>query len=169
MIFSNEKKVDHYNSVMNQYVEKGSVYIKRMDEAFSHLSISVPLQVEDFKKLPIEQIGLLDVITTRFAKLQDLIGSKIFPLILKMLLEDNPDQTMIDILNKLEKLGFINDTFFWRDLRLLRNTIAHDYMHDDVVVLVDYTNQIFEAAQFLMEYWRTTLIPKIEELKSKAS
>lgn len=48
------------------------------------------------------------MMTTRFDKLQNIIGLKIFPIIINLLEEDAV--AFIDKLNKLEKLGYIEDT-----------------------------------------------------------
>lgn len=66
-----------------------------------------------------------------FAKLQDKIGAKLFRQVLYDLKEiDNPNLSMIDILNLLEKLEIIEDVKDWDSLRAIRNALAHEYPFD---------------------------------------
>ena len=55
------------------------------------------------------------------------MGKHIFPLTLNLLSEWNESQSMIDILNRLEKLHFIKQATFWQYLREVRNEITHEY------------------------------------------
>jgi len=57
--------------------------------------------------LTLEDIQPLDMMSKRYNKLQDLIGSKIFPIILEA--TGNDPLLFIDKLNRLEKLGFLDD------------------------------------------------------------
>jgi hypothetical protein len=92
-------------------------------------------------------------VITRFAQLQDLIGSKIFPFILETVGEFDV-MTYIDKLHRLEKLGYLHDTFWWQDLRILRNNIAHDYL-EETETLVKYFSEFIIQAQRLLDYLKT--------------
>lgn len=92
------------------------------------------------------------MVTSRFAKLQDTCGQKIFPLLLKSVGEDVSDKTFIDILNMFEKFGFINDVNFWINLRQTRNAVAHEYP-DNVEKLVIDLNAVYAQSKELLEYW----------------
>lgn len=48
----------------------------------------MPKSVEVLSQLSLEQVAFLDMMTMRFGKLQDVIGAKIFALILDILGED---------------------------------------------------------------------------------
>jgi len=92
-----------------------------------------------------------DMLTTRFGKLQDIIGSKIFPLILNLLEEDAV--AFIDKLNKLEKLGYIEDANWWIELREIRNKIAHYYPDDHDLICSHISVATIKAAG-LIEFWQ---------------
>jgi len=63
-----------------------------------------------------------------YLKIQDKIGSKLFTLALQQWRElDSEDMTMLDILNRLEKLGIIESVEAWDKLREIRNAIIHEY------------------------------------------
>jgi len=91
------------------------------------------------------------MMTTRFGKLQDIIGSKIFPLILNLLEEDAV--AFIDKLNKLEKLGYIEDANWWIELREIRNKIAHYYPDDHDLICSHISVATIKAAG-LIEFWQ---------------
>jgi hypothetical protein len=91
------------------------------------------------------------MMTTRFGKLQDIIGSKIFPIILNLLEEEAV--AFIDKLNKLEKLGYIDDANWWIELREIRNKIAHDYPDDHDLICSHLSVVILKAAE-LIEFWQ---------------
>lgn len=81
--------------------------------------------------------------TTRFAKLQDTCGQKIFPLVLRCVGEDVSGKTFLDILNLLEKFGFIDSVDFWIDLRRARNAVAHEYPDNlDKLAILTFTKFI---------------------------
>ncbi|MCK5538310.1 MAG: toxin-antitoxin system antitoxin subunit [Bacteroidales bacterium] len=66
-----------------------------------------------------------------FSKLQDKIGAKLFKQVLYELKEiDTFSLTMIDVLNRLEKLNILDTTEQWERLREIRNILAHEYPFD---------------------------------------
>ncbi|PHS39413.1 MAG: hypothetical protein COB07_06575 [Sulfurovum sp.] len=66
-----------------------------------------------------------------FSKLQDKIGAKLFKQVLYELKEiDTFSLTMIDVLNKLEKLNILDASEEWEKLRETRNILAHEYHFD---------------------------------------
>ena len=73
-----------------------------------------------------EKVRLLDQLLFRFTKLQDAMGLRLVPATLAALSEPFEDWPMIDRLNRLEKLGFI-DVGDWLRWREVRNRLAHEY------------------------------------------
>jgi len=73
-----------------------------------------------------EKLRLLDQLLFRFTKLQDAVGLRLVPATLAALSEPFEEWPMIDRLNRLEKLGFVNvdDWLRWREIR---NRLAHEY------------------------------------------
>jgi len=66
-----------------------------------------------------------------FLKIQDKIGGKLFRLALQQWREmDSDDITMLDILNRLEKLGIIESVEAWDKLCEIRNALTHEYPED---------------------------------------
>ncbi len=115
--------------------------------------------------LTYEDLKILEMVTSRFSKLQDHIGGKIFPLLLNIVGNDAPKQTFIDMLNKLEKIGFLEDAYPWKDLRDLKNDVAHEYAYTSKE-LAEKINEVIKASHFLLGYCKE-LQKKIEDVKSK--
>ena len=69
---------------------------------------------------------MLDAFVARFSRLQDTIGDKLLPAILKLNLEQVGSQ--LDNLFRAEKLGWIDSADKWIELRGLRNSLIHEYM-----------------------------------------
>jgi hypothetical protein len=73
------------------------------------------------------EVKTLDQLLFRFAKLQDAMGARLFPVMLQMLGEWKDDEPFIDKLDRLEKLDIIERAETWMSLRELRNQAAHEY------------------------------------------
>ena len=70
----------------------------------------------------------LDAFVNRFCRLQDTLGDKLLPAYLRMQLE--PIGTVLDNLNRAEKLGLISSVADWIEARSLRNSLVHEYTED---------------------------------------
>lgn len=69
---------------------------------------------------------MLDAFVSRYARLQDTLGDKLLPAMLRAGLERTGSQ--LDNLLRAEKLGWIASTETWITLRELRNRLIHEYM-----------------------------------------
>lgn len=70
----------------------------------------------------------LDAFTARFGRMQDTLGNKLVPQLLKLLAET--PASMIDNLNRLEKLGILESVDAWLEARSLHNKLIHEYLSD---------------------------------------
>lgn len=102
-------------------------HIARIEGALCGLKSYFPLDEERYLNLNNEAVMRLDQFVYRFSKLQDVIGAKIFRYILAWLYEEEDTMSMRDVLERLERLGIIDNVESWVYIRELRNTIAHDY------------------------------------------
>ncbi len=78
-------------------------------------------------------MAFLDQMIFRFSRLQDSIGNKLITVGLLLLGEPAEEMTMLDKLHRLEKLGVIQDTDRWLNLRELRNEFTHEYPEEDLI------------------------------------
>ncbi len=112
---------------IKQTLDTCFLHLQRIEFAKSKVSGLIPLSRKAYHSLSDEMISFLDQYIYRFSKLQDTMGNRLFPSLLQLLAEPIEDKAFIDILNRLEKIGIINSTQKWIQLRKIRNDIAHEY------------------------------------------
>lgn len=70
----------------------------------------------------------LDAFVSRFSRMQDTVGDKLIPALLKSMVEKTG--SALDNLNRAEKLGFLPSVEQWLNARNLRNKLIHEYVSD---------------------------------------
>lgn len=85
----------------------------------------------------------------RLSKLQDVIGARLFPGILDFLEEPFETRPMLDKLNRLEKLGFLESVERWQYWREICNRFTHDYPDDPERNAVNLNLAIAAATELL--------------------
>jgi hypothetical protein len=85
------------------------------------------LIVGDLERLSKDDRRLLDQFAYRYTPLQDDMGARLIPAILRALGEDVATMSALDRLNRLEQLGWLPSAEEWSELRRIRNEFAHDY------------------------------------------
>ena len=132
-----------------------SLHIKRAAAAreqilqFESLSIDI---FEDFEK-----IKTVDAFIFRFIKTQDLIGEKLFKEYLDKVGDYKDSMSMLDILNKLEKLEIIPSATDWMVFRSLRNSLTHEYPDNEdetiqgIKLALDVFNEMESIFQTIMK------------------
>ena len=138
--------------ILQQELSTCTVHVKRIKMALYRTSNLFPLTLENVNNISEENLGFLEILTSRFAKLQDNIGQKIFPVILKLLKEDVDNKSFLDILNQLEKLKIIPSVKFWDELREVRNILIHEYENNSELQ-VKALNNCVEKCRELLNYW----------------
>jgi len=103
-----------------------------------------PLDAEAYDTLSDSDIAILDQMLFRFDRLQDAIGQRLLPAILRAGQEWRDDETFLDKLNRLEKLGVIPSASDWVQLRDLRNHAMHE-CPDDPEVNAANLNRVFDG------------------------
>lgn len=99
----------------------------RIEEALEHLKHIFPITKKSLSQLTDLEFLYLELLTSRFSKLQDHLGANVFNMFFLFNKENIDSLTMLDKLNKLEKLGIIQDAHVWSDMRLARNIVSHEY------------------------------------------
>jgi hypothetical protein len=85
------------------------------------------LTAAGLENLSKEDRRLLDQFAYRYTRLQDDLGVKLIPAILRLLGEEIASLPMLDRLVRMEQLGWLPDAEEWADLRRVRNEFTHDY------------------------------------------
>ena len=133
-------------------IEVANIHEGRLKNALDYLGKLFPMDEKKFSELSKEDYAFLDVMAIRYAKLQDLIGSKIFYLFLEVIAEPVDNSRFLDVLARLEKVGVLPSMNFWLDLRTIRNTIAHEYPNQPNL-LIQHMNRLYDASQKLLTFW----------------
>jgi hypothetical protein len=74
----------------------------------------------------------IDLLLFRYMRLQDALGGRLFPALLEAGSEEPVESAFIDKLHALERLGVIDSSEAWMELRALRNQMAHDYPDPEI-------------------------------------
>ena len=86
-----------------------------------------PLTVEHAASADPPLVRLLDQFILRFVKLQDTLGEQVLRrFTAETLGEPVSDLPLIDVLNRLERFGYL-DAARWARWRALRNSLTHEY------------------------------------------
>lgn len=107
--------------------ERNVYYLSRARQSLAPM---LPMTAHSFERLTDTQVQSLDQFILRFTKLLDAMGSRLFPSILRYLQEPYEERPMLDKLNRLEKLGYLESAETWQNIRATRNKFAHDYPDD---------------------------------------
>ncbi|GAB4354861.1 MAG: hypothetical protein Kow0060_06310 [Methylohalobius crimeensis] len=92
----------------------------------------------------------IDAFVSRFGRLQDTLGDKLLPMLLKALGEKT--RTVVDNLDRAERLGWIASADEWLEIRRLRNQMIHEYVEDPAVL----ANALEAARRYVLVLTETT-------------
>lgn len=138
---------------IDSLVKIGDIHAMRMEISLSKIKSLMPIKETDLLIFTDKQFEPLEMIIGRFAKLQDMIGSKLFPFILELYtMESFENKPFRDILDKLEKKEILPSAQWWIDMREIRNHAAHEYP-DNPELMCKNLNDAIIAAGELLEYW----------------
>lgn len=105
----------------------------RLTWAMTRLRARFPLSASAMCDLDDTELAVLDQFSTRFSKLQDAMGAKLFPAVLELTKEQGELSAFLDKLYRLEKMGAISSAEHWLLLREMRNEFLHDYPDDPAI------------------------------------
>jgi uncharacterized protein YutE (UPF0331/DUF86 family) len=90
----------------------------------------------------------IDAFVARFGRLQDNLGDKLMPELMRQMLET--PKSAIDNLNRMEKLGLLASMVDWVEARNLRNRLVHEYV-DDNQEFAEAVNRAIELVALLTD------------------
>jgi len=122
----------------------------RLQWAMAELRTHVPFSAQTLEQLTDVELAILDQFSTRFGKLQDLMGAKLFPAVLELTKEPGDLKAFIDKLYRLEKIGAIPSADNWLLMREISNSFSHDYP-DDPELQAEILNKAYALATQLLE------------------
>ncbi|HRX16075.1 MAG TPA: hypothetical protein P5123_07165, partial [Spirochaetota bacterium] len=106
------------------------------------------------------KIKTIDAFIYRFIKLQDFMGDKLFKDLLTSLGEYKDNMSLLDVLDKLEKLEIIKSADQWFSFRAIRNKMTHEYPDNEqdviagLILAIDAFNIMEEILLSVKKYCR---------------
>jgi uncharacterized protein YutE (UPF0331/DUF86 family) len=119
--------------------EKEKILIENLEENFNSFKEAINNLKHSYEKcqtiglkekLTLDEQESFESLTSRFARAADILIQKVFKTIAALSLEEI--KTLIDRLNYMEKINVIGNAQTFKEIRRLRNTIAHEYVVDDL-------------------------------------
>ena len=127
---------------MQRYLNECNKHKIRIEKSYAKVKEIFPLSAPRYEKLSDDEIEAIDQYLFRFAKLQDTLGRQVFRMIVSEYDDTVDDLTFLDLLNRLEKIGLLEDVNIWKKLRDVRNDISHQY-DDEPEEIAEALNNIF--------------------------
>lgn len=118
-------------SQLIRVTEKEARYLGRTADRLR--ALTVDLQWVESLDNNDEHSEMLDAFVSRYGRLQDMLGDKLLPAMLRASLEKTGSQ--LDNLLHAEKLGWIDSTQTWIEIRELRDKLVHEYIESRAVLL----------------------------------
>ena len=134
---------------LEQVTKELDMHFSRIDAVLAELKSYLPLQESDFQD--IEKIKTIDFFIYRITKIQDGMGEKLFPSVLRELYEYKSNMSLIDVLHRLEKLELLDSSDRWIEYRKLRNTLTHEYPdnEDEMIEAIALAVEIYSELKKL--------------------
>lgn len=106
-----------------------------LDQAAGHLTVSLERTQALIGRdsWSVDELERLDSLTSRFARLADFLTQRVMRLVDD--LELTPSGTLIDRFNRAERRGWTDSAAELRQIRELRNMIAHEYAADRLAAI----------------------------------
>jgi hypothetical protein len=105
----------------------------------------------NFENLTPQNYDQIEAFNARFARTSDLLFQKLFRSIDAIEFENKG--TLLDALNRAEKRGIIEKVDHVREIREIRNTIAHDYAAENIISL---TKEALDVTPTLLKILKNT-------------
>lgn len=147
-------------SEISEIIKIADIHQNRIQMAINGLQHYLPFTANKITTLAERELLLTELLVARFGKLQDLLGNKIINTFLVLQEEYSDNLTMLDKINKLERLGIIENAQDWKQMRSIRNHAAHEYP-DNPELTAGYLNEIVKLTPKLLTI--------LENLKIKLS
>lgn len=134
------------------YISICDTHLERLKSALKALRPLIPLDRDKYRKLSDIDISFIDQLSFRFGKLQDTAGRALRNILIA-LGEDVEGAPFIDILNRAEKIGIIDNAQEWMMLRELRNLLTHEYSEKEEDI-ISGINKLYEISLRLCDIYK---------------
>ncbi len=128
-------KPDQARRLLEQALEELASARQHLDYSFQQVA-GLP---DGLKGATERQLESAEAFTGRFARSVDLLVNKVLRSLNRV--ELNPDGTLLDIIHHAEKRGIIERADELREMKDVRNMIAHDYAGSKVAEILAYCRE----------------------------
>jgi hypothetical protein len=118
--------------------------LTKASDVLSH-SYTQCKDIEIKESYSIDELDKLEALTSRFARLSDILVQKVLRLIDRIELED--EGTIRDRINRAGKKGIIDNPEVLVEIRVLRNNISHEYIPEELTAIY---KKVLEFAPLLL-------------------
>jgi len=135
-------KRDHARSLLEQGLAELANARRHLDYSFQQVA-GLPDTLKDATE---GQLESAEAFTGRFARSVDLLVNKVLRSLDRV--ELKPEGTLLDVVNRAEKRGFVNRSEELREMKDVRNMIAHDYASAKAAEIFAYCREqkpVFDA------------------------
>ncbi len=141
--------------MIEEILKTAETHIKRLSAAKKDLE-KIDISTLNFEN--IETVKSTDFFIFRFIKLQDYLGNKVFKTFLSEIGEYDDSMSFLDTVDKLEKMGIIEDSKEWLTIRKLRNKLTHEYpeeleeVKEELKLAMEKTDILIKTFQKIKAY-----------------
>ena len=129
-----------------QYLDEAGSWLKRSYDICREIGLKDDYSPDEFDKF--------ETLTSRFARVSDIIIQKVFRSIDAVEFEEKG--TLIDVVNRAHKRNLINSVDEIREIKDLRNEIAHEYIKELLINIFQdslrFTPKLFEIITKVKKY-----------------
>lgn len=101
-----------------------------------------------------DEARAVDAFIQRFEQVFEVVLRRLFPATLRLVSTGDRSDGFLEMLNRLERLGFVVDPESWVRRKELRDRLVHEYPDDPVERSTDLTAALAAAAEVLAELTR---------------
>ena len=128
-------KRDHARSLLEQGLAELAKARRHLDYSFQQIA-GLPDTLEGATE---KQLESAEAFTGRFARSVDLLVNKVLRSLDRVELKS--EGTLLDVVNRAEKRGFVGQSDELREMKDVRNIIAHDYAGAKAAEILTYCRE----------------------------
>ena len=143
--------------MLKEMIDTAYLHYNRAKDNFDEIiGFKLDLSIYEDK----ERIKTIDAFIFRYIKLQDFMGEKLFRELLRRIGEYKDNMSLIDVLDKLEKLEIVSNADKWIDFRNIRNKLTHEYpdneeeIIEDIKLSLEFFKEIDDILNRIIDYAR---------------
>jgi len=128
-------KINNIENVLRESLNDLNLARNHLDYSYGQIA-TLPQEMAHFSP---DQLESVEAFTSRFARVVDLLVNKVLRALDR--LELLPQGSLLDVINRAEKRLFVKSSVTLREMKEVRNIIAHDYTGEKTSELLLYCSE----------------------------